>query len=211
MSKTLAALSCAAVAAAVFSFAPNTAKAGANPFLGEMMLVPYTFCPRGYAEANGALLPIAQYSALFSLMGTTYGGDGRTTFGLPDLRGRVVMSLGNGPGLSPYNNGQRGGQEQVTLNQTTMPSHNHIVSSTAQLHASDGPLNATTAADGALANQAAPHYSTRGTLDETMEAGSVTVTSTAGMTGGNLPHENRPPYLIMRWCIAIQGIFPSRN
>lgn len=211
MLKTLGALSCAAVAAAVFSFAPSTAKAGQDTFLGEMMLVPYNFCPRNYLEAAGQLLPISQNSALFSLMGTTYGGDGRTTFALPDLRGRVVMSLGTGPGLSTYREGQRGGQEQVTLNQTTMPAHNHAINSTAQLRASDGPLNAGTAADGALANQAAPHYSTRGTLDEIMEAGSVTVSSSALNTGGNLPHENRPPYLIMRWCIATAGIFPSRN
>ena len=99
-----------------------------EPFLGQLMLVPYNFAPRGWAFCEGQLLPISQYSALFSLLGTTYGGDGRTTFGLPDLRGRVPIGAGQGPGLSNYVLGAKSGVEQVTLTGSQIPSHSHAAS-----------------------------------------------------------------------------------
>ncbi|TNF23438.1 MAG: phage tail protein [Rhodobacteraceae bacterium] len=211
MSKTIRTLAGAALAATVLAFPPGQAKAGPDPFLGELMLFGGNFCPRGWAKADGQLMAISQFSALFSLYGTIYGGDGRTTFALPDLRGRAPINAGQGPGLQDYREGARVGVETVTLNVVQMPSHSHAVTSTAQLQASDGPVNAASAADGALANQAAPHYSTRGNLDETMEAGSVTVTSTALNTGGNQAHETRGPRLAMFWCVATVGVFPSRS
>lgn len=211
MFKSAKMLACSALAAAILAFPASPAKAGPDPFLGELMLVGYTFCPRGWADAAGQLLPIAQNSALFSLYGTNYGGDGRTTFGLPDLRGRVPISVGTGPGLSSYRLGEKGGQEQVTLNVTNMPQHNHAASSTATLNASNSAASAEAPAGGALATTEAATYTTRGTPNQAMKSGSVAVTTTVGMNGGNLPHENRPPFQVMRWCVALTGVFPSRN
>jgi microcystin-dependent protein len=107
------------------TMASPSAHAGAEPWIGEIAMVGYSFCPRGWIDANGQLLQIAQYQALFSLYGTMYGGDGRTTFGLPDLRGRMAMNVGNGPGLSPRQMGQKGGQETVTIMTSQMPAHTH--------------------------------------------------------------------------------------
>lgn len=198
-------------AAAFLTLQPVPASAQAEPFIGQLALYGMDWCPRGWTEANGQLLAISENTALFALIGTTYGGDGQTTFALPDLRGRAPISNGQGPGLSLYSTGERVGNETVTLNTTQMPAHSHTITSAGQLNASDGAVNSATAADAALANQSNSHYSSRGTLDETMENGSVTVSSTASDTGGNQSHETRGPRLAMQWCIAMQGIFPSRQ
>jgi microcystin-dependent protein len=160
------------------------------------MLVPYDFAPNGWALCNGQLLPIVQNQALFALIGTAYGGDGHTTFALPDLRGRVPVSSGQGPGLSSYSVGETYGAESVTLNTTQIPSHTHAVN-----------------CDSAKGKQAAPtgHYLADAaskiygsTANAQMNAGMI------GGAGGGGAHENRQPSLVLNWIIALQGIFPSR-
>ena len=176
--------------------------------LGQMTLVGFNFCPRNYAAANGQLMSIAQNTALFSLLGTIYGGDGRTTFALPDLRGRVPISQGQGPGLQNYVMGQRAGVETVTLNTTQIPAHNHSPQiAVSRVNATtNNPINAYFARSTVPAPGFVYEEGSNPTGD-TMHAGTV-VSQTIG---GNLAHENRPPYLTMQWCIATQGIFPSRN
>jgi microcystin-dependent protein len=181
-----------------------------EPFIGQIMPVGFSFAPRGWALCDGQLLNIAQYSALFSLLGTTYGGDGRTTFGLPDLRGRVPVHVGTGAGLSRYTWGQRGGQERVTLNQNEMPQHTHNVTVDAKMRANTGS-----------AGEADPTGRTLGEAREDifndtapavdMADGTVTATATAAPAGGGQSHYNIQPFLAFYWCIALQGIFPSRN
>jgi microcystin-dependent protein len=157
------------------------------------MLVPYNFAPRGWALCNGQILPIAQNTALFSLLGTSYGGNGQTTFALPDLRGRVPVSAGQGPGLSSYDLGQLGGQEAITLLTTEMPFHTHTIGGTNSASASSRPANNVNAQGGAYSS----------TSDVTMKP--------TGGAGGSQPHSNIQPYLVLNWCIALEGIFPSRN
>ena len=166
-----------------------------EPFLGQLLLVPYNFAPLGWAFCNGQLLSIAQNTALFSLLGTTYGGDGKSTFALPDLRGRVPLSAGQGPGLSLYDLGQAGGVEAVTLNLSQIPAHSHSVNAQSGDAADTSPQNNLPAAGGAYNPNA----------NTTMAANMV------GTSGGSQPHENRAPYLTLNWIIALQGIFPSRS
>ena len=166
-----------------------------QPFLGEIRLFPYNFAPRGWAFCNGQILPIAQNTALFSLLGTTYGGNGQTTFALPDLRGRVPTSSGQGPGLSNYTLGQLAGEETVTLLQTQIPAHSHFPPCS-----SDDP-NAGSPKNNFPATVGTSIYST--TSNANMGATSS--------VGGSQPHNNLPPYLVLNYCIALQGIFPSRN
>jgi microcystin-dependent protein len=172
----------------------------AEAFLGELRLFPYNFAPAGWAMAEGQTLSIASNTALFSLLGTTYGGNGTTTFQLPDLRGRVPVSMGQGVGLSPYVLGETLGVETVTLQVSQMPEHNHNVNATS-----------------AKANQASPigHYPATDAAGVTAEYSAATngVMNTNMITqaGGSTPHENRQPTLVLTWCIALQGIFPSRN
>jgi microcystin-dependent protein len=175
------------------------ARAQADAFLGQIMLVGYTFCPRGWLDADGRLLPISQNTALFSLYGTTFGGDGRTTFGLPDLRGRVPMQTGSGPGLSPRQMGQSGGSETNTLTVDNMPAHSH------GLNAMSG--TGTTAAPGGnlAAGAGRERIYGSGTPDAEMSAAAI------GNTGSGQPVNNLQPFLVMRYCVATQGIYPSRN
>lgn len=169
----------------------------AEPFIGEIRLLPYNFAPNGWALCNGQIMSIAQNTALFSLLGTTYGGNGQTTFALPDLRGRVAVSSGQGPGLSDYTLGEQSGLESVTLTQGQMPIHNHGV------NCSTGDPDQGNPRNGFPAN--APSYAAGATAGATMNAGMI------ANTGGNQPHENRSPYLVLNYCIALVGIFPSRN
>lgn len=163
------------------------------------MMVGYTFCPRGWANADGQLLPIAQYSALFSLYGTTYGGDGRSTFGLPDLRGRVPMHVGNGPQLSSYRLGQRGGTETNSLTVSQMPNHSH------SLNASRSSGNTTTPEGTFIAGTGRDRDYTTNSPDTTMSGNAI------GGSGGSQAVKNMQSFLVMRYCIALQGIFPSRS
>ncbi|CAM1341963.1 phage tail protein [Tenacibaculum amylolyticum] len=204
-----------------FCLSSTTANAQ-EPILGEVRIFAGNFAPRGWAFCEGQLLPIASNSALFSLLGTMYGGDGRTTFGLPDLRGRVAMSAGRHPGSSyTYIQGQRGGTEDNTLNTLNLPSHNH----TAIFTQTVGIANISVVEDTANSDEPSNHhlaipdaggnnfiYST-GTPDATLAPAPVTVngTVTTGLTGGSRAVENRQPYTVVRYIIALQGIFPSRN
>jgi microcystin-dependent protein len=167
-----------------------------EPFLGELRLFPFNFAPRGWAFCNGQILSIAQNTALFALLGTTYGGNGQTTFALPDLRGRVPISAGQGPGLTSYSLGETGGTETVTLIATQMPAHSHLVNVSNATATSSRPNGNLPAAGGS--------YTDPGD-------GSHFDAATVAPAGGSQPHENRQPYLTLNWCIALEGIFPSRN
>ncbi|MFL6241305.1 MAG: phage tail protein [Actinomycetes bacterium] len=169
-----------------------------EPFLGEIRLFPYNFAPRGWALCAGQILSISQNTALFSLLGTTYGGNGQTTFALPDLRGRHAVSSGQGPGLSFYNLGEESGVESVTLTQQQMPQHNHLVSVNNQGSSTGRP-------NGNYPGQ------TSGNIYAPSSDGSTLAAPAVNNTGGSQPHENRPPYLVLNYCIALEGIYPSRN
>jgi microcystin-dependent protein len=169
-----------------------------TPFLGEIMLVPYNFAPRSWAFCQGQILPIAQNSALFSLLGTTYGGNGQTTFALPDLRGRCAVSQGQGPGLSNYALGQVSGNENVTLSINQMPAHGHSVGSV------DDDSTKITPTGNSLANISAKGYS---------NAAPTSLMNQAMIkpTGNNQPFQIIQPLLALNYCIALEGVFPSRN
>lgn len=176
-----------------------------EPFIGEIRMFGGTFAPRNWAFCNGQLLAISSNTALFSILGTTYGGDGRTTFGLPDLRGRVPINSGGGstgPGLSPRPLGQKGGEETHTLNLNEIPSHNH----TASLNAEGVGASTNNPQDNylGLADIYAP---ASGRPDRPLHANSVTTLN----TGGSLSHNNMQPYLAVNFIIALFGLFPSRN
>lgn len=171
-----------------------------EPYIGQVCLFGFNFAPKGWAICNGQLLSIAQNTALYSLLGVTYGGDGSTTFALPDLRGRVAINQGQSPGLSNYAMGQASGQETVTLNINQIPAHNHP----GQLNASSSAANQEEA-QGHLLSETAIY--TDAAANQVMNSASITV----GMTGGGLAHENRQPFLVLNYCIALQGIFPPRS
>lgn len=170
-----------------------------DQFIGEIRYVAFNFAPKGWATCNGQLLQISQNLALFDLLGTTFGGDGKTTFALPDMRGRVPVGTGQGPGLTDRTIGEKGGLESVTLTVAQMPQHRH------NLMASSATANSAAPAGNALANSATVPTYTNGKTNVAMESTSV---NTAGM---NLPHENMQPYLGMTCIIALQGIFPTQN
>lgn len=175
-----------------------------EPFLGEIRMFAGNFAPRGWALCNGQLLSIAQYSALFSLLATTYGGDGQVTFALPDLRGRVPMHWGQGPGLTNRVQGEASGTEDVTLLSMQMPAHTHMVQAHNGEANSSGPGNAlwANAVDGN--SQQVSSYSTN-TPNTTMAPQAI------GMSGGNQPHQNMQPYLTVTFIIALEGIYPARS
>jgi microcystin-dependent protein len=171
-----------------------------EPFIGMIALFGFDFAPRGWAKCDGQLLPIAQNSALFSLLGTMYGGDGRTTFALPDLRGRVAIGTGQGPGLSPYQTGENGGSQSITLLSSQMPAHTHMLQATNTSGNSGDPSGHILANSGATD----PEYSSAAP-NTTMSPQSI------GTSGGSQPVPNMQPYLALNYCIALTGIFPSRN
>ena len=178
-----------------------------EPFLGTIQAFGFNFPPRGWATCDGQLLPISQNTALFSLLGTMYGGNGQTTFALPDLRGRVPIHMGQGPGLSPRNIGEHGGAESVTLTGSQMPAHTHAASGTVQAQSGNGDV---TSPGGAVpAND--PRQRQFSTVAPNVEMRPDTVTVTVLNAGGSQPHNNMPPYLVVNYSIALQGIYPSRN
>jgi len=171
-----------------------------EPFLGMIAIYPYNFAPRGWAFCQGQILPISQNTALFSLLGTTFGGNGQTTFALPDLRGRFPNSSGQGPGLSSYDLGQQGGTESVTLIVTQLPPHNHNSTTPA------------TTGDGNSPDPAAGAVLAAGTNIYRVGAANTQMSPTpTSLTGGGQPAANMNPYLTLNYCIALEGIFPSRN
>jgi len=172
----------------------------ADPFVAEIRIFPFNFAPKGWAWCNGQLLPISQNTALFSLLGTTYGGNGKSTFALPDLQGKAPMHPGQGPGLSLRDLGQIGGSETVTLLQSEIPAHSHSVS------ASSGPASLQSPAPDRVLGRANNniYLDTPGNL--------VAMAPQAlSAAGGSQPHNNMQPYLTFYFCIALQGVFPPRS
>jgi len=163
-----------------------------TPFMGEIKIISFNFAPQGWSFCNGQLLPINQNQALFSLLGTMYGGNGQTNFALPDLRGRVPLHMGQG-----LIQGQAGGQEFHTLTQSEMPAHNHIV------NAVNGTATTEAPAGNFLATNPAALYNT--TPNTSFKP------ATVSNVGGSQPHENRQPFIVLNFIVALQGIFPSRN
>ncbi len=171
-----------------------------EPFVGEIRMFAGTFAPVGWALCDGQLLAIANNEALFSLLGTIYGGDGRTTFGLPDLRGRIPIHAGSGPGLSPRSLGSKGGSETVTVTAGELPSHTHNVSASASSASSGNP------AGNVSANTAPTNvYSTSLATAQTMSGAAVS------NTGGSRSHTNLMPALCVNFIVALFGIYPSRH
>lgn len=171
----------------------------ADPFVAEIRVFGFNFAPTGWAFCDGQLLPISQNTALFSLLGTNYGGDGKSNFGLPDLRDSFALGAGNGPGLTPRGVGERGGQATVVLGTAAMPAHSH-------------PLMATAAATTGSPSGAAlaPPVTGAATYRIPGVVAAMAANSTS-LTGGGQPHENRQPLLSLNFCIAMQGIFPPRS
>jgi len=193
----------------------NTKIQKMTPMLAQIMMFGGNFAPRDWAFCEGQLLAISSNTALFSLLGTAYGGDGITTFALPDLRGRMPMHPGTGPGLSPRGDGQKGGAEQTTLTIANMPSHTHSAVATANLTlrassgggSSDSPLGNVPAATNA--DNYAPADASGSTMQADAVSGSVAVQNMNA--GGNLPFDRMPPYLCVNFIIALVGIYPSRS
>jgi len=176
--------------------------AAQEPFIGEVRIFAGNFAPRGWAFCEGQVLPISQNQALFSLIGTIYGGDGRTTFALPDLRGRVPLGKGNGPGLSNYPLGVRGGSESTVLKSSNLPSHNHGLGASTERATERTPAEDLVLCTGRR----------RKTKIYCSAAADIFMSqSSVGTTGSNTPFDIRQPYLAMNYIIALQGIFPSRT
>ena len=172
-----------------------------NPFVGQLMAVGFNFPPRGWAHCDGQFLSISQNQSLFSLLGTTYGGDGRTTFGLPDLRGRTIVSPGNGPGLSSISWGEKGGAQDSVLSAANLASHTHGIGANTGSGTASSPSNA---------YMATAEDSNRNGINiyGTTKAGQMAPTDA---TGNSQSFTNRSPFQGCYWCIALTGIFPSRN
>jgi len=163
-----------------------------EPFLAEIRIFGFNFAPRGWAMCDGQILPINQNQSLYSLLGTTYGGDGRTSFALPDLRGRVPIHIGNG-----HVQGQKSGEETHTLGVNEMPGHTHTIQASADASTSQDPTNNVLAESGQIYKQSS------NLVDM--------VSGTMANAGGGQAHENMQPFLAVNFCIALQGLFPSRN
>jgi microcystin-dependent protein len=174
-----------------------------DQFVAEIRIFPFNFAPTGWALCNGQLLPISQNTALFSLLGTTYGGDGKSTFALPNLQGNTPMQQGQGPGLSLRDLGELGGEQSVTLIQTEMPAHTHTAQGSASVANQLTPVNnAWASGQKGFGSFYAP------SVPATNVQMSPLGTS---ISGGNLPHNNMMPFLTLTFCIALQGIFPPRS
>lgn len=171
-----------------------------QPFIGEIQLYGFNFNPAGWAYANGATLPISQNTALFSLLGTQYGGNGQTTFQLPNFAGRAGCEQGNGPGLTPRSLGETYGVNTVTLSSNQIPQHNHGINAYLPANAGSPVANGGFSQPGVSANK--PFNS--GAPNTTFAPNMISPSQ-----GGGQPHENQQPYLGINFCIALQGIFPS--
>ena len=172
----------------------------ADPFVAEIRIFPFNFPPKGWAFCNGQILPLSQNTALFSLLGTTYGGDGRSNFALPNMQGSAPMHPGQGPGLSLHDLGETGGSQTVTLLQSEIPSHSHSLMAVA----STGSKSLPTANSLARAGGATPYLPPAGAPLASMSPNALT------LAGGGQPHNNMQPFLTLNFCIALQGVFPPR-
>lgn len=179
-----------------------------DPFISEIRLFPYTYAPSGWAFCNGQLVQINQYSALYSLIGTIHGGDGRTTFGLPNLKGRTAMHAGQGPGLTPHNLGHYGGLNSVPLESRNLPPHTHTAFTEYDISEFGSPTNNVL---GVL--QDSSKFGNSLYYDPTEEAPPTTTAypNFLAKAGQGQAHENRQPYLVIPYCIALVGIYPSRS
>ena len=174
----------------------------ADPFVAEIRILPFNFAPTGWAFCDGQLLPISQNTALFSLLGTTYGGDGKTTFALPDLQGQAPMHPGQGPGLSNHDLGETGGAQTTTLPESEVPAHAHAIRADA---ADPADVQAPSGAVVLARSQGGSAY-------QTDTAGLVAMAlASVATAGGGQPHNNMQPYLTLSFCIALQGVFPPRS
>lgn len=182
-----------------------------EPYIGEIQMFAGNFAPRNYAFCDGTLLQISQNTAMFSILGTTYGGDGRTTFGLPDLRGRIPVHPGNGPGLTQRRLGEKSGAETGTLDDIDqIPSHTHVIFGDTELNAA-APMTAPNTSDPTNASLASVMaYHSADLPDTEMQAGSVEHPQSAAIGGGQA-HNNMAPFQTINFVIALQGLFPSRN
>ena len=170
-----------------------------DPFVAEIRIFPFNFAPKGWAWCDGQLLPLSQNTALFSLLGTTYGGNGKSNFALPDLQGRAPMHPGQGPGLSLHDLGETGGSETVSLLESEIPAHSHAIIASQSDANDQRPVNELYAAGVGIGQYAAP--------------GALTQLSPNALApaGGDQPHNNMQPYLTFYFCIALQGVFPPRG
>lgn len=173
-----------------------------DPFVAEVRIFPFNFAPKGWAWCDGQILPLSQNTALFSLLGTTYGGDGKSNFALPDLQSRAPMHPGQGPGLSLHDLGETGGSETVSLLQSEIPSHSHTLRCTVE-----------DATQGTLSNGVTISTSTGGSLYQSTTNTNLVPMSPQALSpaGGDFPHNNMQPYLTFYFCIALQGVFPPRS
>jgi microcystin-dependent protein len=173
----------------------------ANPFVAEIRIFPFNFAPTGWATCDGQILPLSQNTALFSLLGTTYGGDGKSNFALPNMQGSAPMHPGQGPGLSLHDLGETGGSQTVSLLDSEIPAHTHAMNGDSQVNANKGTPSA--AATFARA--------TGSTIYQSTTDGTVMASGVVAAAGGSQPHNNLMPYLTLTFCIALQGVFPPRT
>ena len=222
ISRTLTVTACLAITCGLTA-RPASADCGAfgDVYLGSICQAGFNFCPRGYADTSGQILPIDQNQALFALLGTIYGGDGRTTFALPDLRGRKMVHVGQGAGLSNIVEGQRAGSETVTLSNATMPVHNHGATTTTPTMTLRG-INSTAGNNSSPAGDVLaatrdrgrppyPYSTAVADVDMGASAIDVTAATTVQNTGASQAFNIRDPMLGIRHCIAVNGLFPPRN
>ncbi len=173
----------------------------ADPFVAEIRIFPFNFAPKGWAWCDGQLMPLSQNTALFSLLGTTYGGDGKSNFALPDLQGRAPMHPGQGPGLSLHDLGETGGSETVTLLQSEIPAHSHTLRGAID----PGDIFVPSATTSLAVSVGAKAYNTTLSSPATLAPQALTP------AGGDQPHNNMMPYLTFYFCIALQGVYPPRT
>jgi microcystin-dependent protein len=176
----------------------------ADPFVAEIRIFPFNFAPRGWAFCDGQLLPISQNTALFSLLGTTYGGDGKTTFALPNLQGSAPMHPGQGPGLSLHDLGETGGSETVTLLESEIPAHSHSRNASNAAADEEGQKQPNAAVPGQQQNTNQIYGSLANNLVQMAP-------ESLAPAGSDQPHNNLQPYLTLNFCIAMQGVFPPRS
>ena len=171
-----------------------------DPFVAEIRIFGFNFAPTGWAFCDGQLMPISQNTALFSLLGTTYGGDGKSTFALPDLQGAAPMHPGQGPGLSLHDLGETGGSDTITLLESEIPAHSHALMASNQPGEDPSPVG-----ESLGRSVGASLYQTQATQLGSLDPGAI------GPVGGSVPHNNLMPYLTLNFCIALQGVFPPRT
>ena len=172
-----------------------------DPFVAEIRIFPFNFAPKGWAFCDGQILPLSQNTALFSLLGTTYGGDGKSNFALPNMQGNAPMHPGQGPGLSLHDLGETGGSDTVTLLESEIPSHSHTLMCLPAVADSQSPAGGTIA----RVTGAQPYLAPAGAPLVAMNSNAVTP------AGGDQPHNNLQPYLTLNFCIALQGVYPPRT